>query len=111
VSDFDLVKSSGEFIWFDVSPVKLRRHRRLSRQPIREAYVSVVARLGPSIRASRCVLVLHVGQSNCSGNRTHRSTRLHGVSVCLHFGLVTWLYVAHGIELLILRSYYTGHAL
>jgi len=106
-----VAKTSGDFIWFDVSPLKLRRHSRLSRQPIREAYVSVLVRLGLSIGASRSVLVLHVGQSNCSANRAHRSTRLHGVSVCLHFGLVTWLYVANGIELLISRSYYTGHAL
>jgi len=110
VSDFDVVKLSGEFICFDVSPLKLRRHSRLSRQPIREAYVSVLVRFGLTIGASLSVLVLHVGQSSCSSNRAHRSTRLHGVSVCLLCRLVTWLYVANGIELLILRSYYTGHA-
>ena len=109
MSDFDVVKSSGEFIWFDVSSLKLQRHSRLSRQPIREAYVSVLVRLRLSKGECQPVLVLDVGHSSIS-NCTHRSTRLHGVSVCLLCGLVTWLYVVNRIELLSLRSSYTGHA-
>jgi hypothetical protein len=53
VSDLDVVTSSGEFIWFDVSLIKLRLHSRLSRQRIREAYVSVLLRLGLSVGTSR----------------------------------------------------------
>lgn len=105
-----MVKPSGEFIWFDVSPLKLRLHSRFPRQPIREACVSVLARLGLSVGASRPVLVIHVGQSSCSANRAHLSTRLHGVSVCLYCGLVTWQYVVNGIELFILHFSYAGHA-
>jgi hypothetical protein len=71
VSGLDVATSLDEFIWFDVSLIKLRLHSRFV-QRIREAYVGVLVRIGLSTVASLPVFVLPFEHNSCRSNCAER---------------------------------------